>query len=222
MLSTFLLGVLSFLQKIQFKYIYIAIISYLVLLWIFFAVWVWQDSSERFSNGVIRFLVWLPVSLTFVLGFLLYVLVRPAKKDVYWTELEKRYLTYETYGMGKCHVCGFDLRPEYLQCPECADIIRVHCSNCDRVIEKDWKVCPYCGDNKTKEPEVIEKKQRLGMQWYKAFWNGVRAVTTDVQTLTTTVKTKMNNVKKPQLKEPSFWQQLKTLLFVEEKSSQKK
>src|SRR5579872_2892661 len=126
MLSSFILGLVSVLQNIKFEYLFIVLGVYLVLVWIFYAIWLWHDVSRRFNNIFARFLVWLPAAVTFVFGLLLYLLVRPDLEDdnTYWINLERKYLQYETYGMGTCEICGYDLRPEFLHCPSCGTLLR--------------------------------------------------------------------------------------------------
>jgi len=39
---------------------------------------------------------------------------------------------------------------EFAFCPHCGSEIETVCPACNKTMEKDWKVCPYCGEKKKK------------------------------------------------------------------------
>ena len=79
---------------------------YLILLWLTYSIWLWMDTDRRFPNLFIRIGIWFFATVTFVFGLLLYLLVRQPKSDdeTHWLEIERRYLEYESYGVGECKV----------------------------------------------------------------------------------------------------------------------
>lgn len=174
MLSTFILSIVTFLQGIHYEYLYLILAAYLLLLWISFSIAIWKDTGRRFEHQISRILVWFFTTITFVFGFFLYLLARPMVKEDedHWSKLERRYLTYETYGMEECHICGYLLRPEFLYCPSCGDILRKKCEVCENVIDIGWNVCPYCANVNIApdlEEEISELKDPLHAKLYRIF-----------------------------------------------------
>lgn len=119
----------------------------IVVLWIFVTLWVWTDSGERTQNKFFRIIVTLFVVPFNIPGLLIYMMIRPPLTidEMYWAELERRYLMYQTIDLDDCPKCGEGLMPGFNNCPACGLEIKTECSGCGVSVHKDYKFCPFCG-----------------------------------------------------------------------------
>lgn len=168
-METFILNLLESISNIDFGFVWQIFLYSLVLFWIVVVYWVWLDSGERTSNEKVRVLYVFLVILLNVVGWIIYLIIRPSQtiEEVYWSDLERRYLKYETAELGDCPKCGTQLYPGYTHCPNCRYRLKVKCSRCDVYIDRKNKYCPYCGNEmrqrssgKEESPtkEVMEKQ----------------------------------------------------------------
>ncbi len=132
----------------------------LVIFWLVVVTWVWFDSSERTDNVFLRVLAVIVVLVTTIPGLIVYLILRPrsTSQEQYWSDLERRYLMYETAELQDCEVCGVMLQPGFVYCPSCRNEIKVKCSKCGVNIDKKWGNCPFCGEvnpNVSKVEEVV-------------------------------------------------------------------
>lgn len=158
-METFLLNLLSGVEKINFQIVWTVLAIAFVIFWIIVLDWVWLDAGERTSNKTARIIYLLLVVFFNVFGWIMYLILRPSQtiEQIYWADLERRYLKYETSELDDCTKCGTQLYPGYTYCPECGLEIKVKCKSCDVYIEKNCEYCPYCGV-KTKN-EIVELEE---------------------------------------------------------------
>jgi RNA polymerase subunit RPABC4/transcription elongation factor Spt4 len=45
----------------------------------------------------------------------------------------------------KCPVCGEEVSSDYMYCPKCFTQLKKCCDECKKGVDKDAKICPYCG-----------------------------------------------------------------------------
>jgi RNA polymerase subunit RPABC4/transcription elongation factor Spt4 len=116
------------------------------------------DAGERTSNKTARIIYLLLVVFFNVFGWIMYLILRPSQtiEQIYWADLERRYLKYETSELGDCVKCGTQLYPGYTFCPTCGSDIKIKCKSCDVYIEKNSEYCPYCGTKTVNEVLVSE------------------------------------------------------------------
>jgi len=78
------------------------------------------------------------------------LIIRPKQsiEEIYWADMERRYLKYETSELGDCPKCRYELQPGFVKCPQCGEELKVQCECCKVYISKNWKYCPYCGDQR--------------------------------------------------------------------------
>jgi len=152
---------LSFLENIDFVFITYILLAAFCIFWLFVVGWVWFDASERYSSVWLRLFAVFIVFLFNILGFLVYLIVRPriTKDDDYWMDLERRYLKFEAAGLEDCPRCRWEVLPNYVFCPNCGKRLRKKCKSCETYLEPEWDVCPFCG-NKQREFDVNEKFSR--------------------------------------------------------------
>lgn len=142
----FLLNFIEGVGDVDFAFVIKLLIVLFIFFWVIVIGWAWNDASERSTNRVFRVLSVLLVALLNVPGLIIYLILRPKQTiaEIYWSDLERRYLKYETAELGDCHNCGFQLQPGFVNCPNCAAVIKVKCEGCGVYIDKDWKHCPFC------------------------------------------------------------------------------
>lgn len=123
----------------------VAIIS--VIFWIVVTSWIWVDSDERTTSKWMR-VFYVLIGLIPILGWIIYLIVRPTETidEIYWGDLERRYLKYEAKDLGDCPRCGTQLFPSFVFCPNCKKRIKRKCSNCEVYMDLEYKYCTNCGN----------------------------------------------------------------------------
>jgi hypothetical protein len=118
--------------------------------------WIWVDSGERTTSKQMRFF-YSAIGIIPVFGWIIYLIIRPSETidEIYWGDLERRYLKYETSELGDCPKCGTQLYPGYIYCPNCKQELKVKCTQCGVYVDTDHKFCTHCG-NQMKSRAVNE------------------------------------------------------------------
>lgn len=142
------MDMLEGLSSINFDIVLKYSVFLLVGFWLVVVVWVWFDSSERTESYIARFLAALLVLVANIPGLIIYLILRPrlTVQEQYWSELERRYLMYETAELGDCDKCGNMMQPGFVYCPFCKEEVKVKCGSCGVNIDKRWVNCAYCGE----------------------------------------------------------------------------
>lgn len=171
-MEQFILDLLDGIGSIDFKFVW-QIFSYaLVVFWLVVLYWVWLDSGDRTSNKTVRYLYVLLVASLNVIGWIIYLMIRPSQtiEEIYWADLERRYLKFETAELGDCPRCGTQLYPGYTYCPNCKYKLKRKCSKCEVFVDKKNKYCPYCGEEMGKRltPEQLSPTQEVMQQQIQA------------------------------------------------------
>lgn len=117
-----------------------------VAFWIVVLGWVWVDASERTTNFFMKLMAVILVAVLNILGLIIYLLLRPKQtiQELYWADLERRYLKYETAELGDCKNCKFSLQPGFNICPKCGVQLKKQCANCHVWVDKSYTYCPFC------------------------------------------------------------------------------
>lgn len=155
-------AILNFLDgvaKIDFKFVWSLFGIALIAFWIVVLYWVWLDSGDRVANKGIRIAYVLLATVLFIPGLIIYLLIRPSQtiEEIYWADLERRYLKYETAELGDCPRCGAQLYPGFTFCPDCRLRIKIKCSVCEVEMDKKYKFCPSCGNEMHKRVKKVEE-----------------------------------------------------------------
>jgi RNA polymerase subunit RPABC4/transcription elongation factor Spt4 len=116
------------------------------IIWVFTTYAVWKDSCDRIKSLPARILIALMILPFNFVALIAYLMLRPKDtfESQYWSDLEKRYLQYETREMGDCENCGYDLQPGFLYCPVCSYPVKISCAGCNEMIDRHWNFCPFC------------------------------------------------------------------------------
>jgi RNA polymerase subunit RPABC4/transcription elongation factor Spt4 len=125
----------------------VAVVAYLVVMWIGALVWVYRDISARTRDPVTQTISILILVIFNLPGLLLYLILRP--KDTlaerYDRQLEAEALMQELQDQPACPACRRRSEPDFLMCPYCRAALREPCSECGRALAFGWVACPYCG-----------------------------------------------------------------------------
>lgn len=125
-----------------------------IIFWLVVTSWIWVDSDERTTSKWMR-LFYVLIGLIPVVGWIIYLIVRPSETidEIYWGDLERRYLKYEAKDLGDCPRCGTQLYPGFIFCPNCKKRLKRKCSKCEVYVELEYKYCPHCGNQMTHKPK---------------------------------------------------------------------
>jgi hypothetical protein len=171
-MEQFILNLLESIGNIDFKFVWQIFLYALVLFWFVVLYWVWLDSGDRTSNKIIRGLYVLLAALLNVIGLIIYLIIRPNQtiEEIYWADLERRYLKYETSQLGDCPECGTQLYPGFNFCPNCKYKLKKRCSRCEVLVDRKHKYCSNCGQEMRKRvsPEEISPSKEIMEQQIQA------------------------------------------------------
>ena len=139
-----------------------AVVVFLVLLYILCIVWVVRDSYLRGT----KWMVWGVVALVPVLGVIAYCLLRPPlyKIDQDEQQLEIAFKQRALNHYGECGNCGYPVENDYLVCPQCRATLKHSCAHCGKPLDPSWIVCPYCTASvqpRRQRPRRAPESQRL-------------------------------------------------------------
>ncbi|OGY22052.1 MAG: hypothetical protein A2126_04725 [Candidatus Woykebacteria bacterium GWB1_45_5] len=123
-----------------------ALVGYIFALWAALLVWTWFDISARTDNILYRLGAVLIVATGAILGFAIYLLLRPAytTEEAKIREVEGAILTSQSEFLS-CSSCHQAVREDFAYCPNCSLKLYSKCSECDKQINVSWNACPFCG-----------------------------------------------------------------------------
>jgi hypothetical protein len=121
---------------------------YIGILWLALSYWALKDARSRSDSSSFHLFA-LAINLFFpLLGFFVYLLVRPST-----TLAEQRSLELEaellatpepTLDTRPCPACGRQIESEYILCPYCHTRFAKRCPTCAHAVRLGWTLCPYC------------------------------------------------------------------------------
>jgi hypothetical protein len=142
-----LLNFLEFIGDLDFNIFGALLFVSLFIFWLVLIGWVWIDSGERTTKLGYRIAYVLLVIILNIPGLIIYLIVRPSDtiEQIYWADLERRYLKYETAELTDCPKCCRQMFPGYVFCSNCGYEIKRKCPECEVMINKESKFCYFCG-----------------------------------------------------------------------------
>jgi RNA polymerase subunit RPABC4/transcription elongation factor Spt4 len=107
------------------------------------------------------------VVLFFIPGVLLYLLLRPKETlDLaFQRSLEEEYLLQDLEDLPHCPTCHRNVADDYMLCPHCHTQLRQPCSNCSRLVDMRWNVCPYCAAAQHGQTEAAPRVEAPAARW---------------------------------------------------------
>jgi uncharacterized Zn finger protein (UPF0148 family) len=183
MIETALLNFLNTIGNINFLTVGLIVGAIFVIFWLVVLDWVWLDSGERTTSRAARICYLLLVLILNILGWIIYLIIRPSQtiEQIYWSDLERRYLKFETLELGDCPKCGTQLYLGYVYCPKCGIELKIKCGQCGTYIEKNSAYCPFCGNDlgdAKSSKEVFPTKEVMEQQIEATRQEAVEAVDT--------------------------------------------
>jgi RNA polymerase subunit RPABC4/transcription elongation factor Spt4 len=141
----------SFFSSAVVQFVLYSIVFYLFIVWLAAAYWAFRDMHDRTENPVLPYvaalLILLPTPFLFVLGVIVYRVVRPAERlgEVYERNLAEEALLAEVEAVKTCRNCDRRVDQEWIICPWCRARLNRVCPNCERLVGLDWLLCAWCG-----------------------------------------------------------------------------
>ena len=126
--------------------------------WLGLVVWTARDIWAR-THDLLSVLLSVLLVLVFnLLGLALYLLIRPKETlaEAYERALEEETLLQALEERPVCPSCQRWVEPDFILCPYCRETLKHPCPQCDRLIREEWEICPYCGFT-PEEPEPTEQ-----------------------------------------------------------------
>ena len=123
------------------------LILFLVVVWLALVWWTYSDARRRIDDPMLVGTATVASLFPFV-GTIVYLIVRPPEylDDVRLRELEmtaaEARLADLDYRL--CPHCDYEIKADFLRCPNCMRKLKERCYSCGKPIEESWKICPYC------------------------------------------------------------------------------
>jgi RNA polymerase subunit RPABC4/transcription elongation factor Spt4 len=154
------------------------LVAYIFALWAALVVWTWLDISARTDSILYRLGALLIVATGAVLGFAIYLLLRPTftKEEGRVREVEEAILASQTQ-LQACPNCFASIRKDFAFCPNCSGKLTGACESCQRSVSLAWNICPFCGTKQKKleeETDLVKKPGLLARSF--VIVTGVRAI----------------------------------------------
>lgn len=120
--------------------------AYFVVLWLSAVVWTARDIHQRTPEPMAQLVFTLIVLIFNFPGLVIYRVLRPplTLQEAEEHRLESSALLRELEQTPPCPRCGGEIAADYLACPRCALPLRLSCDTCERVLDPDWQICPWC------------------------------------------------------------------------------
>jgi RNA polymerase subunit RPABC4/transcription elongation factor Spt4 len=123
------------------------LILFLVVIYLALVYWTYMDAIRRIEDPMLVICATVASLFPFV-GTILYVIVRPPEylDDVRERELEMQAAEARLHEMNYmlCPHCDYEVKEDFLRCPNCRRKLREPCASCARPLDPTWKLCPYC------------------------------------------------------------------------------
>jgi RNA polymerase subunit RPABC4/transcription elongation factor Spt4 len=120
--------------------------AFLAALWLSLIFWTYRDIKRRSRDMVTRILAALVVTVLFLPGILVYIILRPplTLEEDYQQTLEEEALLQTIEDVPACPGCSRKVQADWIACPSCHTRLKKKCHNCGKLMELAWNVCPYC------------------------------------------------------------------------------
>lgn len=129
--------------------------AFLVALWLGLIFWVLRDSKRRGHETLIHFFSFLLVTLLFLPGVVVYVLIRNHQtlEEEYQQALEEEMILASINQVEKCPSCNRIIEKDWQVCPSCHTQLKRKCEGCKHTLELNWTICPHCLKSTSVQPK---------------------------------------------------------------------
>jgi RNA polymerase subunit RPABC4/transcription elongation factor Spt4 len=141
----------SFFSSAAVHFVVYSVVVYLFIAWLAAAYWAFRDMHDRTENPVLPYIaaaiILAPTPFFFVLGVVIYRVIRPAERlgEVYERNLAEEALLAEVEAIKTCRNCDRRVNEEWIICPWCRTRLNRVCPNCEKLVGLDWTLCAWCG-----------------------------------------------------------------------------
>jgi RNA polymerase subunit RPABC4/transcription elongation factor Spt4 len=121
--------------------------AYAAAFWFCLVVWTFRDIQKRSRDVLVQVLATTLVLLFNVPGLILYTILRPPETlaEAYARSLEEESLIQDIEERQACPDCKRRVLSDFVVCPTCRAQLKRPCTNCGRLLQLGWDLCPYCG-----------------------------------------------------------------------------
>ncbi|HET9347091.1 MAG TPA: zinc ribbon domain-containing protein [Candidatus Limnocylindrales bacterium] len=124
------------------------IAAYIVLIWLASALWVFVDTRRRSTSLVAAYgsaaMVILATPLLFPAAVLVHTVIRPDELASERHLEDLRHTAFELDVEPRCDGCDRRVEDDWLLCPWCRRQLTHRCQSCGRPVGLDWTVCGWC------------------------------------------------------------------------------
>ena len=128
-----------------------------LILYIALVYWTYSDASRR---GSLKILWGIIAALFPFFGTLVWLIVRPPEYELDHRERELELAVLERElreHVQLCPNCRSIIEKDFLLCPECGEELKKPCVNCRRPLNLKWGTCPYCQASQKTGKRVAER-----------------------------------------------------------------
>ncbi|NOZ29091.1 MAG: zinc ribbon domain-containing protein [Chloroflexi bacterium] len=134
--------------------------------WISLVIWTFRDIRARTRDIFAQILATLLVLLFTPFlgaGLVLYLLLRPKETlaEAYERALEEEALLRDIEEQPACPRCQRPVQADWQVCPYCRETLKTPCPRCGKLMALDWVICPYCARETTPQPRRLEETLTL-------------------------------------------------------------
>jgi hypothetical protein len=123
------------------------LILFLVVIWLSLIYWTNADARRRIADPMLVVCATAASLFPFV-GTIVYLIVRPPEflDDVRERELEIQSAEARLHDLDHqiCPHCDYPVQRDFLRCPSCLRRLKDPCVTCQRPLDPEWPICPYC------------------------------------------------------------------------------
>jgi hypothetical protein len=124
------------------------LILFLVVIYLALAYWTYADARRRIADPMLIGCAAAAAIIFPFVGAIVYMIVRPPEylDDVRERELEMQAAEARMHELGfaLCPHCDYEVKQEFLRCPNCMRKLKDPCGNCGKPLDPEWKLCPFC------------------------------------------------------------------------------
>ena len=136
--------IIDFFSSPLFTRIIGVFLFFYIVVWLSFVYWVYRDAAKRGAIAIF----WAFIVFVFNLpALIVYLIVRPPeyKQDVVERELEIKMKQFQLNSENNtCPGCERLIENDFLICPYCRKKLKTTCVQCGKPIALNWTICPYC------------------------------------------------------------------------------
>jgi hypothetical protein len=136
------------------------LILFVVVLYFSLIYWTYTDARRRIIDPMLVGCATAASLFPFV-GTIIYMILRPPEylEDVRERELEMQAAEARLYDLdhGLCPHCDYRVERDFVRCPSCLRRLKERCVACQRPLDQEWAICPYC---ETEVPGAIPARRR--------------------------------------------------------------